>query len=62
MNEQLHLLFARFIALAQRRAMPEISNPRELHGLQIAAMARLVKRGVVWMVPSQSGGRQRGLA
>src|SRR5262245_62616751 len=35
--------------------MPELS-PRELHGLQIAAMARLVKRGVVWMVPSQSGG------
>src|SRR5688572_9660039 len=35
--------------------MPELC-PRELHGLQIAAMARLVKRGVVWMVPSQSGG------
>jgi transposase len=35
--------------------MPDLS-PRELHGLQIAAMARLVKRGVVWMVPSQSGG------
>jgi hypothetical protein len=35
--------------------MPDLS-PRELRGLQIAAMARLVKRGVVWMVPSQSGG------
>src|SRR5262245_41473146 len=31
-------------------------SPREFHGLQIAAMTRLVKRGVVWMVPSQSGG------
>ena len=36
--------------------MPDLS-PRELQGLQIAAMARLVKRGVIWMVPSQSGGR-----
>jgi transposase len=36
--------------------MPEVLSARELHGLQIAAMARLVKRGVVWMVPSQSGG------
>src|SRR5262245_13395458 len=35
--------------------MPELSL-RELQGLQIAAMARLVRRGVVWMVPSQSGG------
>jgi transposase len=37
--------------------MPEaVLNPRELQGLQIAAMGRLVRRGVVWMVPSQSGG------
>ena len=36
--------------------MPDVLSARELHGLQIAAMARLVKRGVVWMVPSQSGG------
>ena len=35
--------------------MPDVLSARELHGLQIAAMARLVKRGVVWMVPSQSG-------
>jgi len=36
--------------------MPDVLNPRELQGLQIAAMAKLVRRGVVWMVPSQSGG------
>jgi transposase len=36
--------------------MSDALSPRELHGLQIAAMAKLVKRGVVWMVPSQSGG------
>src|SRR5215831_6419876 len=36
--------------------MPDVLSPRELRGLQIAAMARLVRRGVVWIVPSQSGG------
>ena len=36
--------------------MPDVLKPRELQGLQIAAMAKLVRRGVVWMVPSQSGG------
>jgi hypothetical protein len=36
--------------------MPDILSHRELHGLQIAAMARLVRRGVVWMVPSERGG------
>jgi hypothetical protein len=36
--------------------MPDVLSPRELHGLQIAAMAKLVKRGVVWMVPSERGG------
>ena len=36
--------------------MPGILSARELHGLQIAAMAKLVKRGTVWMVPSERGG------
>ena len=35
--------------------MPEIVDPRKLRGLQIAAMAKIVKRGIVWTVPSQSG-------
>ena len=35
--------------------MPDIVDPRKLRGLQIAAMAKIVKRGLVWMVPSQSG-------
>jgi transposase len=35
--------------------MPDILSAREFSGLQIAAMARLVRRGDVWMVPSQSG-------
>jgi transposase len=36
--------------------MPEaVLSPRELQGLQIAVIGRLVRRGVVWMVPSQSG-------
>src|SRR5437867_10675911 len=37
------------------RPMHDIVDPRKLRGLQIAAMAKIVKRGVVWMVPSQSG-------
>lgn len=35
--------------------MSQSLSHRELHGLQIAAMARLVRRGEVWLVPSESG-------
>ena len=35
--------------------MPDQLSAREFHGLQIAAMEKLVQRGVVWMVPSRSG-------
>lgn len=35
--------------------MHEIVDPRQLRGLQIAAKAKIVRKGVVWSVPSQSG-------
>lgn len=35
--------------------MPTAISDRELHGLQIAAMARLFERRGVWMVPSETG-------
>jgi len=37
--------------------MPDQLSAREFHGMRIAAMQKLVKRGVVWMVPSEGGQR-----
>jgi hypothetical protein len=36
-------------------------DPRQQRGLEIAATARIVKKGAGWLVPSQSGnGRYKG--
>jgi transposase len=35
--------------------MPSQLSAREFRGLQIAALEKLVKRGLVWLVPSESG-------
>jgi len=32
-----------------------MSHPRQQRGLEIAATARIVKKGAAWLVPSQSG-------
>lgn len=37
--------------------MPQTLSPREIAGLQIAAMARLRRRGEFWLVPSHGQGR-----
>lgn len=35
--------------------MQKIVDPRQQRGLQIAAMAKIVRKGTAWIVPSQSG-------
>ena len=36
--------------------MPSILSAREIDGLQIAAAAQRIRQGIIWMVPSQTGG------